>query len=119
MAGGRIALNVPETDVQRYQDSPFFSARGENFLVRPPAQPLLQNRSHFVACGAQQRSGVAREVLVELEPQRHARRLSGDRNDALAREVRGVSERGRNVLRLERRIVGKDALHILTRGQIV
>lgn len=116
---GRIRPDIAEPEIQRDKHSRLVLANAEYALIGVPAELLLQRCAHVVARATQQAGSLAGNVLVELEAQRHAARLGRNGNDALAREVRGVSERGQNVLGFQRRIVRKYPFGGLAGGKII
>lgn len=119
MARRRIGADVPEVQVERDQHAGFVAAHAQDPLIGSAAESLVDGGTDIVASVTQQRDRLARDVFVQLEAQRHAGRLGGNWNDALARQVRSVREGRRDVRGNQRRIVGQDPLRRLSGREIV
>jgi len=71
MTRWRVQPDVGEIEVESDEYSIFGPARVEDFGIRIASETLVDNSLHVVTGAAQQWLGVPREILVQLEPDRH------------------------------------------------
>ena len=114
-AAGIVATRVSEIGVERDENPPLAFASILNRLVERRAEPFLMDIMDIPAARFKWRAGEPRHVLVELE----AHALRGNGYDPLVRELGCEGERRWNMLRTDGRILGKDGVHSLTRGEVV
>ena len=105
VAGRWIGANIGKVEIEGDEDS-FFSLGGVEYsCIGVTPKLLIEHGVDVVTTVSKQRFGVARKILVKLEPGGHPARLRRDRNDSLPRQICGVTDGCRYVLGTERRVL--------------
>lgn len=101
VARGWVLPNVGEVQIERHENSPLSDACLQDSGVWLSDQALLVDRFGVVTEVGQKSAYLVRKVLIEFEPFAHPRHLGGrDWDETLARQIRCVRDRRRDVSRL-------------------
>lgn len=114
-----VEADIGEVEIEGDEHSTLRPARVENLGIRVAPKTFVKNRLYIVPCVPEQGLSVPRKVLVQLEPDSHLPRLGRDGNDPLPGQIGSVAKRGRDVLRLEGRILFENVFACLARREIV
>ena len=87
-----VRADIREVHVERNNGPAFANANRRDFSVFRPGKPFVEDGLRIMSAPAEQLGQLKRQILIQLESQ--AELLSGYRNHALLRQLRGVADRG-------------------------
>jgi hypothetical protein len=96
-------------------------AGGEQAGIGRTGKLLMRRRNDIVAPGLSSGKRLTGDIFIELHAKlRHEAAGSGrDRQDTFAGQICRIGNGRANVLRLEGRVIGEDALPWLARGEVI
>lgn len=114
----RVRTYVREVRVCGDENPVLLGTDSSNDRIAISSEALNQNGGHVMAGFGEKICRIARQVLVELAP--HARGLSRRyAQNPFTSQLRGISERRWNALRLQRRVAGQDLVGMDSSGEVV